>query len=140
MEEFYKTIMGNSPSFITKFPDEESCRDWLFQYRWPGGFSCPYCKNNHYYLIIERKQYACKRCGKQVSLTAGTFLEKTRIPLQKSFYAVYLYNKNPEINTAEIARSLYLTKPTAWLLLKKIKKALTCREDRITLAKIVQFI
>ncbi|MBM4024006.1 MAG: transposase [Planctomycetes bacterium] len=29
------------PEFVPRFTTEESCRDWLFQLRWPDGIQCP---------------------------------------------------------------------------------------------------
>ncbi|MFQ6610965.1 MAG: transposase, partial [Fidelibacterota bacterium] len=39
MEDYPKNIL----EFETRFNSEESCRDYLFQLRWPNGFKCPHC-------------------------------------------------------------------------------------------------
>jgi hypothetical protein len=64
-------------------------------------------------------------------------MHKTRLPLHTWFEAAALYYTDPRISTAEFARKLELTKPTAWLLLKKIELGLTTIEGRQLLAKIV---
>jgi hypothetical protein len=117
--------------------DEETCKNTLFRIRWPRGFSCADCGCTRYYPISGRTQYECAGCGHQVSITSGTFMHKSRIPLHKWFEAAALYDADPYISAAECARKLELTKPTAWLLLKKIRRGLKNSEGRRLLAKIV---
>jgi transposase-like protein len=111
--------------------DEEACKNALFRIRWPQGFSCAHCGCARYYLISGRGQYECAGCGRQFSLTSGTFMHQSRLPLRKWFEAVALYNADPGISAAEFARKLELTKPTAWLLLKKIRQGLTSGGHRL---------
>jgi predicted amidophosphoribosyltransferase len=115
--------------------DEEACKNALFRICWPRGFSCARCGCTRYYPVSGRGQYECALCGRQFSLTGGTCMHKTRLPLRKWFEAAALYSADRTISAAEFARKLELTKPTAWLLLKKIKQGLTSGE-RILLGKI----
>ena len=32
------------------FCTEDACEDHLFQMRWPGGYNCPRCGHDHYYV------------------------------------------------------------------------------------------
>jgi transposase-like protein len=105
--------------------DEEACKNALFRIRWPGGFSCDRCGCTRYYPISGRDQYECSGCGRQFSITSGTCMHKSRLPLRTWFEAAALYSADRDISAAEFARKLKLTKPTAWLLLKKIKQGLT---------------
>jgi hypothetical protein len=61
-------------------------------------------------------------------------MQKSRLPLRKWFEAAALYNADPGISAAEFARKLELTKPTAWLLLRKIDQGLKSG-GRVLLAK-----
>jgi hypothetical protein len=64
-------------------------------------------------------------------------MHKSRLPLRKWFEAVALYNAGPGISAAEAGRELGLTKPTAWLALKKIRLGLqTGKEERLVIVKI----
>ncbi|GHV95840.1 hypothetical protein AGMMS50293_21600 [Spirochaetia bacterium] len=119
--------------------DENACQEWLFRYQWPDGFVCPHCGEVRYYKVPGRIQYECAGCGRQIALTNGTIMYKSRIPLYKWFGAVALYNADKEISAAELGRQLCLTKPTAWLMLKKIRAALKTREGRLLLAKIAEW-
>jgi transposase-like protein len=116
--------------------DEEACKKAIFRIRWPQGFSCPgrsgaICGCTRYYLVSCRNLFECARCGRQFSITSGTFMKKSRLPLRKWFEAVALYSAAPDISAAEAGRKLGLTKPTAWLALKKIRLGLQNGEGRI---------
>jgi len=36
--------------FLLQFKTEDDCRDYLFEIRWPNGFSCPNCKSNKFWI------------------------------------------------------------------------------------------
>jgi transposase-like protein len=115
--------------------DEEFYKTELFRIRWPEGFLCTRCGCTRYYPISGRGQYECARCGRQFSITGGTCMHRTRLPLSTWFKAAAVYSAGRDISAAEFARKLELAKPTAWRLLKKIKQGLTGGE-RVLLGKI----
>jgi DNA-directed RNA polymerase subunit RPC12/RpoP len=126
---------GLFPRFVEKYPDEESCRAAIFRIHWPLGFACTDCGHTRYYPVSGRGQYECSACGRQFSLTGRTVMHKSRVPLHKWFWAVALYTDSPDISAAEMSRKLGLSKPTAWLLLKKIRQGLTYRKGQYFLGK-----
>ena len=76
-------------AFIAKFSSEKACHEYLAKKRWPNGFVCPSCKGMHGWLLADGK-YECSHCHKQVSVTAGTILHRSHIPLIKWFLVFYL--------------------------------------------------
>jgi DNA-directed RNA polymerase subunit RPC12/RpoP len=116
--------------------DDESCREMLFRIRWPLGFACPHCGHKRYYTVPDRGQYECAACGAQIALTGGTIMHKSKVPLHKWFEAIVLYNEDPTISAVKMARIAGLTKPTASLLLKKIRKSLTSQKGQVFLGRI----
>ena len=84
MENYPKTML----EFEKQFGTEESCREYLYQMRWPDGFICPHC-NPHEYWIRESSQYQCKNCRYRISATAGTIFQDMRIPLRLWFRAIW---------------------------------------------------
>src|SRR5271163_3662486 len=71
--------------FQRAFPDEASCAAFLFERRWPGGFVCPVCGNGRAAALKSRAYtYECSDCGRQTSITAGTALHRTKLPLTSS--------------------------------------------------------
>ena len=76
--------------FQRKFATEKACQRHLFRLRWPDGCQCPRCSYDKASFHSTRHLYQCKRCKYQVSLTAGTIFHKTRTPLRKWFWMIFL--------------------------------------------------
>src|SRR5260370_11712261 len=77
--------------FQKAFPDEASCAAFLFERRWPNGFVCPACGEVRAAVLKSRAYtYECSDCGRQTSITAGTALHRTKLPLTVWFWAAHL--------------------------------------------------
>jgi transposase-like protein len=83
--------------FDRLFPDEESCREYLFSHRWPDGVKCPRCREGKsVYKIGQPWKWEC--CNPlcisghayRFSLIAGTIYENTKYPLLIWFKVLYL--------------------------------------------------
>ena len=61
-----------------RWTDEDYCLEYLKGLRWPGGVPCPRCQAiTPHRKLPGQRQYACSRCGKQESVTAGTLMHRT---------------------------------------------------------------
>ena len=111
-----------------KFDSEKACRDALFRWRWSKGYSCPECGHREAYFHKNRRLYQCKekKCGYQASITAGTIFHRTRVPLQKWFWLIFLMLRKVELGRLYVLReTLGIRNPkTFWIMQKKIKKKL----------------
>lgn len=76
--------------FRTRYNTEAACREELFRQRFPKGFVCPKCGCTEYYPIRGRKTCQCRSCRHQTSVTAGTVMHRTHLPLTIWFWAIYL--------------------------------------------------
>ena len=76
--------------FQSNFATEEACEGYLAACRWPEGFVCPRCGDRRAYDLVNQRRWQCAGCRHQVSLTAGTVLHRTKIPLTHWFWAAYL--------------------------------------------------
>src|ERR1043165_3154562 len=76
--------------FQNRFPSEEVCWNYLVKMRWPEGYRCPDCPAAKIYLKPSTRHFACAECHPQTSVTAGTIFNKSRIPLRKWFWAIFL--------------------------------------------------
>jgi transposase-like protein len=79
--------------FQKKFCTEKACQRHLFRLCLPEGFRCPRYLHNKAYFQRTRNPYHCKACGYQASLTAGTVFHKTRTPLTKWFWMIWLMGR-----------------------------------------------
>jgi len=78
----------NLQEFLCRFPNDDSCWNYLKEIRWPNGFICPKC-NNTSHSLTKRRLFECNKCGLQASLTAGTIFHGTRTSLQLWFHVIW---------------------------------------------------
>jgi transposase-like protein len=83
--------------FERMFPDEDACRTYLANRRWPNGAVCPRCgKQDHVYSIAKPWHWECANaeCRKghayRFSLTVKTIFENTKYPLRVWFQVLHL--------------------------------------------------
>jgi hypothetical protein len=99
MSDFPRSLV----EFESRFPDEAACVAYLFAARWPHGFVCPACgRNKAWQLQTKAWTWECAGCGKQTSVTAGTIMHHSKLPLTMWFWAAYLMathsNASPPCN------------------------------------------
>jgi transposase-like zinc ribbon protein len=77
--------------FQQRFPDEAACVGYLFKARWPDGFVCPACGTGRAWeLQTKLWTWKCAGCHRQTSVTAGTIMHHSKLPLTIWFWAAYL--------------------------------------------------
>jgi transposase-like protein len=119
--------------------DETACEAHLFQKRWPEGFVCPRCGHTKPYYIKTRKHYECQQCSYQASLTAGTIMHKSKLPLHTWFWVIYLVVHDKRGRSAlSLADLLQLNYRTAWRLLHKIRHAMKERDANYKLSGMIE--
>src|SRR5213593_933344 len=110
--------------FQARFRDDEACRTYLAACRWPEGFRCSRCEQAEVFALPQRRLRQCKACGRQTSLTSGTVLHRTRLPLTVWFWAAYLVTTHtPGLSAVQLQRQLEISYETAWALLHKLRRA-----------------
>ena len=116
--------------FQQRFGTEEACRAYLFASRWPEGFVCPRCGGRDAGAETARHLWICVACGRQTSITAGTVMHKTRLPLRTWFWGAYLVSTfHPGISAKQLERQLGLgCHETAWAMLHKLRAAMVAPE------------
>jgi transposase-like protein len=116
----------NLRQFQSDFATEEACEAYLAACRWPDGFICPRCVNRRAYKLVNQRRWQCAGCRRQVSLTAGTVLHRTKIPLTQWFWAAYLMTTDKRgVSALLLQRQLGLScYETAWMLLHKLRRAM----------------
>jgi transposase-like protein len=116
----------NLREFQSQFATEEACRAYLSGCCWPDGFVCPQCGDRNAHELIGLGRWQCVRCRHQVSLTAGTVLHKTKLPLMVWFWAAYLMTTDKRgISALLLQRQLGLgCYETAWMMLHKFRRAM----------------
>ncbi len=108
-----------------RFKTRKDCIQFLESLRWPNGPVCPKCKHTSAMRIHTRLLWECYGCGHQFSVTAGTIMHRSHLPLPKWILAACLIcNAKKGISAKQIERDLSVTYKTAWYLMHRIRKAM----------------
>jgi transposase-like protein len=75
---------------------------------------------------VNQRRYQCAKCRHQVSLTSGTVLHRTKIPLTYWFWAAYLMTTDKRgVSALLLQRQLGLSRyETSWMMLHKLRRAM----------------
>jgi len=111
--------------FSAWFPDEAACLLYLGRVRWPEGFRCRRCGGARAWWLT-RGLWRCASCRLESSVTAGTILADTRLPLTTWLAAAwYVTNQKSGVSALSLQRALGLARyETAWTLLHKLRRAM----------------
>lgn len=100
-------------------------------------FVCATCGEPRHYFVQQRKLFECA-AGHQTSVTAGTVLHRTRMPLTTWFWAAYLITTHrPGQSALQLARQLDLRYETAFQIGQKLRAGMV-NPERGRLSGIVE--
>jgi transposase-like protein len=113
------------------FPNQESARLYLESRIWPDGVRCPFCAGDH---VTTRKggYYRCNACdeGENFTIRTNTVMERSKIPLHKWVYAMYLLvTARKGISSMQVAKEIGVTQKTAWFMLSRLREACGSDDD-----------
>lgn len=124
------------------FPDQESARTYFEARRWPDGAVCPACGEAERIYDKGKGYYRCNACVERsgafvFTVRAGTVFERSKVPLHKWLYAMYLLvTARKGISSMQLAKQIGVTQKTAWFMLQRLREA--CGNDPTKLAEIVE--
>ncbi len=115
------------------YSDEDKAREHLEGIQWPNGPVCPHCGNVDQARITKLQGkstrpgvYKCKDCRKPFSVTVGTVMERSKIPLTKWLAAMALMTSSKKgVSAHQLHRMLGVTYESAWFLAHRLREAMT---------------
>lgn len=117
----YPDFPRSLPDFIHRFPNDEACIRYLIQVRWPDGFKCPMNDGRKVSYYAPRHRFQCSN-GHQVSVTAGTIMHRSKVPICLWFWAAYLIStQTPGMSALQFARQMGLHYETAYMMLQRLR-------------------
>ena len=125
----------NLLSFHKTFPDESACENFLKTKREESGIICSKCGCEHHYWKSYRKQWQCKKCDHRTSLTAGTVMHNSKLPLLYWFVAIHLLTSTKKSFSAkEMQRQLeHKRYQPIWELMHKLRSVMGMRDAQYKL-------
>ena len=108
--------------FISKFPDEESCRTKLREYRERHGVVCPRCGSILHYWKRDKECFECKSCHYRQSLKANTVMHGSQLPVRYWFIAMHLLTSTKKSISQKKTKVLVMAQTGAGMPTKKSDK------------------
>jgi transposase len=114
----------NVQDFFKQFPDDDSCLVHLMKVRFGDLTKCPSCKGeSKFHKLKDQPCYSCQMCGHHIHPMVDTPFMDSHTPLQKWFYAMYLFTTSRHgVPAKELQRQLSVTYKTAWRMAHQIRK------------------
>ena len=111
--------------FMDQFPTDAACRAYIAKIRWGDTPTCPHCGGSKLW-IVRRGVLQCKKCRRDISITAGTVFGDSRIPLRLWFQALWLVvSQKSGVSALGLSHALGIKRQmTGWYLLKRIRAAM----------------
>lgn len=112
------------------YHDPDKAREHLERLHWPNGPVCPHCGVIGEATKLKGKStrpgvYKCNACEKPFSVTVGTVMEDSKIPLNKWVLAFALVNGSKKgISAHQLHRALGITYKSAWFMHHRIREAM----------------
>ncbi|MBV8073224.1 MAG: IS1595 family transposase, partial [Acidobacteriaceae bacterium] len=113
------------------FTNEDAARAHVEALRWPNGPFCPHCGSTDNITKMEGEShrvgvYQCNSCRQPFSVTVGTVMERSHIPLHKWVLAFHLMAASKKgVSAHQLHRMLGITYKSAWFMAHRIREAMT---------------
>ena len=111
------------------FHDEDAARAHLENVRWPNGPVCPHCGSSHVTRLAGKSHRKglihCNDCEKPFTVTVGSVMERSKIPLAKWVLGFHLMaSAKKGVSSHQLHRQLGITYKSAWFLAMRIREAM----------------
>jgi len=113
------------------FQDDDLAREWSEERLWPDGPKCPHCGSfgEGVTRMFGKKHrvgcFQCNACRSQFTVTVGTVMERSKIPLHIWLKAMYLLSASKKgMSTHQLHRMLGVSLKSTWYLMMRIREAM----------------
>lgn len=115
------------------FSDEDAARELLESMRWgTNGAACPHCGGDRPYKLTPKAGsktrkglYKCRACRKQFTVTVGTVMEDSHIPISKWLLAIHLLASSKKgFSAHQLHRNLGISYKAAWFMAHRLRHAM----------------
>jgi transposase-like protein len=131
-----------------RYGTEETARAFFEAVRWPKGAICPHCACMNAYKVGKNLRslkhsrpglWYCRECKDQFTVTEGTVMERSHIPLNKWLMAIYLLTGSKKgMSAHQLHRELDLSYKAAFFMAHRIRYAMTQEPIKSKLGGIVE--
>lgn len=117
------------------YNDADKAREHIEAIHWPEGPVCPHCGSVENITKLQGKStrpgvYKCNACTSPFTVTVGTVMEDSKIPLNKWLLAFALVNGSKKgISAHQLHRQLGITYKSAWFMAHRVREAMKLDDD-----------
>ena len=113
----------NIQQFFDLFPDDEACLNHLYETRYGSNPTCERCGETGKFKRLKKLPAWTCNCGHHIHPMVGTPFERSRTPLQKWYYTMFLFTTTRNgVSAKEIQRQLGVTYKCAWRIAHEIRE------------------
>lgn len=107
--------------------------------RWGKKIKCPFCNSVKIGIRNKDFRWHCKACQKSFSVTSGTKIQGTRIPIKSWIYAFAIISDAKKgISAKQLERNLGVTYETAWKMYHKIREMMHIENKAVKLNDVTE--
>src|SRR3954452_5570697 len=112
------------------FKDDDAARAYLETVHWPSGPACPHCGERERVTRLQGQKHRpgvvqCNNCREQFTVTVGTVMERSKVPLHKWVLAMHLLSASKKgMSAHQLHRMLGVTYQTAWFMAHRLRAAM----------------
>ncbi|MFI5024449.1 MAG: IS1595 family transposase [Alphaproteobacteria bacterium] len=117
------------------FTDETKAREYFEALHWPNGPVCPHCGETEKVYRLNGQSHRpglvhCNGCNEAFTVTVGTVMESSHIPLHKWALGFRLMASSKKgISAHQLHRSLGIGYKAAWFMAHRIREAMPPASD-----------
>ena len=126
--------------FNKYFRTEEDCEQYLKTYREKNSLVCTGCGSEKLYWDKYNKKWVCPKCGKEITLTSGTVMHASKLPLMYWFTAIHLITStNKTFSAKEMQRQLgHKRYQPIWEMMHKLRSVMGQRDGEYQLKDAIE--
>ncbi len=112
------------------FTNEDKAREHFESIHWPNGPICSHCGTVNQATLVQGKShrtgmYQCNACRQPFTVTTGTVMESSKIPLSKWALAFHLMASSKKgVSAHQLHRMLGITYKSAWFMAHRIRESM----------------
>ena len=123
-----------------RFSGDVEALSYFEMLRWDGKNRCAYCESEKISARQVDNRFHCSSCRRTFSVTAGTFLHGSKIPLKAWLYAfASISNSTGRFSIRQLQRDIRVSYTTAWQMYQDIKKLLPGNDEKIPSADLFEY-
>jgi len=127
--------------FVSKFSDEQSCKEYFRDIRMKEGVVCKKCGCKKHYWLRSKWQFQCSECNFRTTLKSGTVMENSRLPFRTWFLVMlFMTTTKKGISACELQRQIgHKRYMTIWSVMHRLRIVMGKRDDLYQLSDMIEF-